>query len=203
MQMVERIAFGRFRASLALLLCASLLLSGAAVAQKDKKKKKDAPASDSTPPPVAVPDEQVIEVEISEMLGAWQIGDTERLHKYYADDVSVVSGAWEPPVVGWANFLASYQKLRARMQQLRKDRQNTLVRVHGNFAWACYQWDFAGIVDGQPATARGQTSLIFEKRNGRWVIVHDHTSVVQMGQPTPAPPGAPPSTPPQSNPLLP
>lgn len=169
----------RFCATLAMLLCASLLLCGTTAAQKDKKKKKEASTSE-TKAPSPLPDEQQIEFDISEMLGGWQTGDVERMHKHYADDVSVVSGAWEPPVYGWANYLTSYQRLRARMEGVRKDRQNTLVRVNGNFAWACFQWDFEARVDGQQMMARGQSTLVFEKRSGAWLIVHDHTSLVQM-----------------------
>ena len=183
----ENCLCGAWRGPLAFLLCATLFTGSAALAQKDKKKKKEAPASESGASPVPVREEQAIDLAISEMLGAWQIGDSERLHKYYADDVSVVSGAWEPPVVGWPNFLASYQKLQARMRGIRKDRENTYVRVQGNFAWVCFQWDFSGAVDGQPMAARGQTTLVMEKRNGNWLIVHDHTSVIQTTQPAARP----------------
>jgi ketosteroid isomerase-like protein len=184
----------RVRALLAVLLSGCVFLAGAtpAGAQKDKKKKKDDPSAQTPPTPVAS-DESQIDILISEMLGAWQIGDVERLHKAYADDVSAVSGVWAPPVLGWANLLTEFQKQRARMQQVRMDRDNTLVRVNGAFAWACYQWDFSGIVDGQQMSARGQTSLILEKRAGRWVIVHNHTSLIQAA--TQAWQGAPPATP--------
>src|SRR5437899_3977272 len=64
------------------------------------------------------------------MLGAWQIGDVEMLHKYYADDVTVVSGAWEPPLVGWANYLRAYQSQRERMTAGRLDRNNTRSEEH-------------------------------------------------------------------------
>lgn len=179
------------RAMSLIFLCSCILLAGAtpASAQKDKKKKKNEAATQAPPSPVS--DEEQINTLISEMLGAWQVGDAERLHKAYADDITVVSGAWQPPVMGWANFLADYQKQRARMQQVRMDRENTLVRVNGNFGWACYQWDFSGVVDGQQMGARGQTSLILEKRGGRWLIVHNHTSLIQaVTQPAQATPGA-------------
>jgi ketosteroid isomerase-like protein len=183
----------RLRTLFLIFLCGCILLAGAtpAAAQKDKKKKKvTTPAETSLAPP-ALPDEQQIDIAISEMLGAWQLGDAERLHKAYADDVSVVSGAWQAPLIGWVNFFAEYQKQRARVQQVRMDRENTYVRVTGNFAWACYQWEFSGVVDGQQSGARGQTSLIFEKRNGNWVIVHNHTSLIQsVSQPVQAPPAA-------------
>jgi ketosteroid isomerase-like protein len=160
--------------------------SPASAQQKDKKKKNAPKAADNTPI-IPLGDEQQIDYTISEMLGAWQIGDIEKLHKDYADDVSVVNGIWAPPIFGWASYLASYQQQHAHMQQVRLDRLNTYFKLSGNFAWACYQWDFSAVVDGQPSAARGQTTLIMEKRNGRWVIVHNHTSLVQSSQPaTPA-----------------
>ena len=167
--------------------CISLL----AAQQKDKKKKKDStPATDSSNTLIPMSDEQQIDYMLSEMLGAWQLGDIEKLHKDYADDVSVVNGSWAPPVIGWTSYLAIYQQQRARMQQVRMDRLNTYIKVNGATGWACYQWDFAAIVDGQPVSAQGQVTVVLEKRNNRWVIVHNHTSLVQNLQPA-APANAP------------
>ncbi len=181
---------------LAAVLCVAYA-SLAGAQQRDKKKKKDAPSTDATPM-IPMSDEAQIDYMISEMLGAWQVGDIDKLHKDYADDVSVVNGAWGPPVIGWANFLAAYRQQRALMQQVRVDRSNTYFKVGGGFAWACYQWDFSATVDGQPSAARGQTTLVMEKRNNHWVIVHNHTSLVQTDQPAP-PASAPPTTPAQSS----
>ncbi|MGB2679049.1 MAG: nuclear transport factor 2 family protein [Candidatus Acidiferrum sp.] len=172
--------------SLFLILAFSLALATTAAAQK-KKKKDDTPPPASTSNTMAMPDEQRIDYLISEMLGAWQVGDVDKLHKCIADDVSVVNGFWAPPVIGWENYLASYKSQRLRTQQVRLDRTNTLIRLAGKFAWASYQWDFSAVVDGQPDAAQGQTTLIFEKRGDDWVVVHNHTSLVQASQPvTPA-----------------
>jgi len=180
-----------------LFLLLSLTLASTANAQKKKKK------NDTTPnPPTAVmlPDEQRIDNAVGEMLGAWQLGDIEKLHSHYADDVDVVNGMWAPPVVGWPNYLASYQSQRARAQQVRLDRSNTLIRLapSNNVAWASYQWEFTAVVDGVPSSAFGHTTLVFEKRNDNWLIVHNHTSLVQATQaaaPATPPPAATPPKP--------
>ena len=185
----------------ALLFCLSLFLSLAlastASAQK-KKKKDDTPATPAAT--MSTPEEQKIDNAIGEMLGAWQLGDIEKLHAHYADDVDVVNGMWAPPVVGWPNYLMSYQSQRARSQQVRLDRSNTLIRLApgGGAAWACYQWEFSAVVDGSPTSAFGQTTLIFEKRNDVWLIVHNHTSLIQASQgnaPQTQPPAAAPAKP--------
>jgi ketosteroid isomerase-like protein len=183
-----------------LLLAFSALLVSGAFAQK-KKKPMDAAQEQAATQAVSdsmvqkLPDQEKVDYVISEMLGAWQIGDIEKLHKNIGDDIIVVNGMWAPPVVGWNNYLASYQAQRARTQQIRMDRMNTLIRVNGNTASACYQWDFAAVVDGLQSGARGQTTLLLEKRAEKWIIILNHTSIVDNGSHTttvsPAQPPAP------------
>jgi ketosteroid isomerase-like protein len=166
-----------------------------AAAQKEKKKKPDNTVpSDGAKLLSSMTDEQQIDYTLSDMLGAWQLGDIEKLHKDYADDVSIVNGSWAPPILGWTSYLAVYQQQRTRMQQVRMDRTNTYIKVSGTVAWACYQWDFAGVVDGQQAESQGQTTLVLEKRSGRWVIVHNHTSLAARAPQT-APASAPTAVP--------
>lgn len=179
-------------AALFLLTCVS-----PAVGQKDKKKKKDQTSQkDSAKALITLTDEQQIDYMLSEMLGAWQLGDVEKLHATYADDVSLVSGAWAPPVFGWTKYLADFQQQHARMQQVRMDRSNTYIKVNGNMGWACYQWDFAATVDGRTVESKGQTTVVVEKRNNHWIIVHNHTSLAPVPQ-QPAPSNPPPTQPQQ------
>ena len=181
------------RALLALITAVFVLVSAAPVAaQKDKKKKTDQSATDSSKLAFPLTDEQQIDYMLSEMLGAWQLGDIEKMHAKYSDDVSMVNGSWAPPVIGWTNYLAIYQQQRARMQQVRLERSNTYIKVSGNMGWACYQWDFSGLVDGQPVQSQGHTTVVVQKQGDHWIIVHNHTSQV---------PGAPPSLPANAPPL--
>jgi len=175
-----------WRSLLSLIACIAIFLSVAlpASSQKEKKKKKEANAAE-THTTIPMPDEQQIDYKISEVLGAWQLGDVDRLQQDYADDAVFVSGVWAPPIFGWSNYLPVYQQQHARTQQVRLDRVNTFIKVSGTVAWACYQWDFSGSVDGQPMTSRGQTTLVFEKRNDHWLIVHNHTSAAQDAPATP------------------
>jgi ketosteroid isomerase-like protein len=172
-----------------LLVSALSLTCVSPAAQKEKKKKPDASQSaDSSKMLIPLTDEQQIDYTLSEMLGAWQLGDVEKLRSDYADDVVVVNGSWAPPVFGWNNYLAVYQQQRTRMERVRMDRLNTYIKVSGTVGWVCYQWDFEGIVDGQPMQSQGQTSLVLEKRNNHWVIAMNHTSV------SPRPPQAAPAS---------
>jgi ketosteroid isomerase-like protein len=175
-----------------LLALSALALTCVTPAAAQKKKKSEPPPSkDSSKTLVPLNDEQQIDYLLSDMMGAWQLGDVEKLHADYADDVATVSGgSWAPPIIGWTNYLAFYQQQRAHMQQVRLDRSNTYIKVSGTVAWACYQWDFVGVVDGQQTESQGQTTVVLEKRNNHWVIVLNHTSL-----PPRAPQTAPASAP--------
>jgi uncharacterized protein (TIGR02246 family) len=176
--------------SLKFLLLGALLFFVAVSPVAAQKKKKNAPPTADSASVVPLPDEQQVDFVISEMLGAWQLNDTERMHKDYAEDVVVVQGVYAQPVLGWTNYLASYQASRQRMNRVRLDRANTYIKVDGNVAWACYQWDFAAVVDEQTSTAQGQTTLVLQKRGGKWLIVLNHTSLV-----SPTPTNTPANTP--------
>jgi ketosteroid isomerase-like protein len=162
----------------------------AARPQKDAMQKqstqKDAAQKDTTPllPPT---DEQAVDMAITDMLGAWQIGDVELLRKHYAENVLVVSGVWEPPLIGRDKYIEAYQRQRTRVHDAQINRSNTFLRVNGNVAWAVYQWVFTGEVDGQPTGYRGDTTLVFEKQGGQWLIMTNHTSIASLPEAAPAP----------------
>ena len=103
-----------YGAVVALLLCAAIFFGSAGIVgaqdNKKNKNKKDAPAPTNATPSMS--EEQQIDYQISTMLGAWQVGDVEKLHTTYSDDVVFVSGNWAPPVVGWANYSTMYQQQR-------------------------------------------------------------------------------------------
>jgi ketosteroid isomerase-like protein len=189
--LASRFADQTARKIILLLLVSALSLTCVSPAAAQKKKKTEPPPStDSSKMLVALTDEQQIDYTLSEMLGAWQLGDIEKLRKDYADDVAIVNGSWAPPILGWTNYLAVYQQQRARMQQVRMDRSNTYIKVSGTVGWACYQWDFAAVVDGRQTESQGQTTVVLEKRNNHWVIVLNHTSLAPR-VPQTVPPSAP------------
>jgi len=119
-----------------------------------------------------------LDQDIGKMLAAWQLGNIDEMHKYYADDATWVSGAYAPPIMGWDNYVAAYKQEIKRISGGQLIRRNTNFFHYNNTAWACYQWEFDANVDGRPTTTRGQTTLVFVKSGSRWLIVHNHTSQV-------------------------
>jgi uncharacterized protein (TIGR02246 family) len=161
--------------ALAAMLCGPALVYG----QKQKSsKKKDKDADASTSASSLLPENQAIDLLVSQMLGAWQAGDADGVHKFYAEDVTVVSGAWEPPVFGWANYARAYQAQIARTSVPRLERTNSYIKVMGDMAMVTYQWQFLGNVDGKRTQAFGHTTLVLKKTAGNWLIVLNHTSAI-------------------------
>jgi len=197
--MILRGAWARSMAA----VIAILLLSSAASAQK-KKKQKEPPVDTSPMPAVPVPASDQIDHNIGQMLGAFQAGDIEAMHKYFSDNAVFVRATYEPPVIGWQNYAALMQQQRAAFQGgMGIIRRNTNVFIHGDTAWACYQWQFDSLYQGKPYTARGQTTLVFTKAGEDWLIVHNHTSqicdasICEQMQPQPAPQNPPAAAPPK------
>src|SRR5580693_78815 len=120
-----------------------LLISSGAWGQKNKNKKPDTTPIQGIPLPVS----DQIDHDIGEMLGAFQVGNIEAMHKYYSDNATFVSGAFAPPILGWQNYAAGYQQQRAAFQGSQVVRRNTNIFVHGDVAWASYQWEYSSVLN--------------------------------------------------------
>jgi ketosteroid isomerase-like protein len=121
-----------------------LMASSATWGQKNKNKKSD----NSPMPSITLPASDEIDRDIGEMLGAFQVGNIEAMHKYYSDNATFVSGAFAPPILGWQNYAAGYQQQRAAFQGSQVVRRNTNIFVHGDVAWASYQWEYSSVLNG-------------------------------------------------------
>jgi uncharacterized protein (TIGR02246 family) len=168
----------RMRSVAILALVATLCGAGFVYGQNKKNKQKGADAGASVSAASLMPENQAIDLLVSQMLGAWQAGDADAMRKFYADDIMVISGAWEPPLMGWANYARAYQAQFARTSGSRLERTNSYLKMMGDTAWVTYQWQFLGNVDGKRTQAFGHTTLVLQKRAGNWLIVLNHTSAI-------------------------
>ena len=129
----------------------------------------------------------VIEV-LQQEAAAFEKGDVEALNKFWANDewVSVFeSGSAD---IGWANYRDHH--LIPEMKEL-KNTKHVLsdIRVHvaGKTAWATFKYALAGDIKDRHIDVNGLGTAVLEERNGRWLIVHRHTSARRRAPaPTPA-----------------
>jgi ketosteroid isomerase-like protein len=164
-------------AVLIIILITALLSAGGLAGQNKKKKNSNSTDAPVAALPLAAPDQ--IERNIGEMLAAFQLGNADVMRKYYSDNMTFVrSGAYEPPIIGWASYAEEYKHDWPSFQGMQIVRRNTLISTHQDFAWATYQWEFSSMVDGKPFTADGQTTLVFNKVGDNWLIVLNHTSQI-------------------------
>lgn len=155
-----------------ILAAALAALVGLAAGGKTQKKQKKTPA-----PIVKMQVADQINRNIGEMLGAWQVGNVEAMHRYYANNATWVSGAYQPPIAGWQNYVAAYQQERKQIRGVQLVTRNMNIFHDGNVAWACYQWElYYSLTNGITTSARGQTTLVLVLTAGQWLIVHNHTS---------------------------
>lgn len=176
----------------------TLAVSSGAWAGQKKKQPKEPQQSAQAQPVVSLPVAEQIDHDIGEVLAGFQLGDVELMHKHYADNATFVRGSYDPPVTSWQDYAALYNQQRAGFQGMQLIRRNTLIFTHGDAAWACYQWEFSSQFNGRPYSARGQTTLVFNKVGQNWLIVHNHTSEVypqaaQVQPPTGQPPARTPA----------
>ena len=139
-------------------------------------------------------EEQQIEETIAAVVKAYSSGDYDTLGRYYAPEVTVVPGDYSPTLSGWTTVEPRYRQAHAAFGHIELARENTKIARRGKLAWASYQWRLAGVRGQELLEVQGHTTLVLEKRDGRWLIVHNHTSLV----PTAAEPPKPVATPPQS-----
>jgi ketosteroid isomerase-like protein len=161
------------------------LTCNSSIAQKNKNSKNNSQQQgDSNPVPAPVgSDADQIEEDIGQMLAAFQLGNVELMHKYYSDSVTFVSGDFAPPIIGWQNYVPLYERQKAAFASMQLVRRNTIIFPHGDVAWAMYQWEFSALLNGVPYDLRGQTTLVFNKVAGNWLIVHNHTSSIPTQTP--------------------
>ncbi len=135
--------------------------------------------------------EKAVRKVLEQEAAAFEKGDVEALNKFWANDewVSVFESGGAD--IGWANYRDHH--LIPEMKEL-KNTKHTLsdirVRVAGKTAWATFKYSLAGDLKERRIDVNGLGTAVLEERNGRWLIVHRHTSARRRA-PVPVPAASP------------
>jgi len=132
--------------------------------------------------------EKAVREVLEQEAAAFAKGDVPALNKFWANDewVSVFESGGAD--IGWANYRDHH--LIPEMKEL-KNTKHTLsdikVRVAGKTAWATFKYSLSGDLKERHIDVNGIGTAVLEERNGRWLIVHRHTSARRRAPaPTPA-----------------
>ncbi len=121
-----------------------------------------------------------------EFNAAWERRDPAFIDRYYAHDSTGVFFFERRQLLGWPRVDTLYRNMFANAARGRvRSLYDVLdVGARGDVGWLAANFRLEVIeASGDTTVDEGRQSLVFERREGRWVVVHRHTSFQ-------APPGA-------------
>ena len=105
---------------------------------------------------------------------------------YNSRDPARLSAAYAPDAVFWGTTMksiaatpagiAEYFKNAAKSPDARVAIGEHHVRVYDNVAFNAGHYTFSNVRDGKPTSTPARFTFVFERRDGRWVMVHQHSS---------------------------
>lgn len=116
---------------------------------------------------------------MQKIIAAWNTDDPANAARFYdksSDDVFFDITPLE--YRGWAAYEAGVKQQFAGFENL-KFKLNNDEKVHhaGSTAWATATWEADGkMKNGNKVSLEGRWTVIWEKKAGKWLIVHEHFS---------------------------
>lgn len=120
-----------------------------------------------------------LRTRLQQVMNAWSSMDPENAAKYYANDADLVFFDLTPlQYKGWDEYYLGARKLFANYQEVSiRLRQDAQVHWKGDMAYATAIWDvYASKADGAKEQLALRWTLILERRDGDWLVVHQHVS---------------------------
>jgi ketosteroid isomerase-like protein len=146
-----------------------VLMLGLSVSAFCTAKKAGAKMADASAPDKAY---------LQKVLDGWSSLDPADARKFYAhgpgtffDVTPLRYNSWEEYESGVRKLLTNYQSIKLTLND------DAAVHVHGDMAWAAATIKEDSVLHtGRHEMATMRWTVIFERQNGQWLIVHDHTS---------------------------
>lgn len=136
-------------------------------------------------------EEKLIREVLTQNTSAFANNDLATLDKIWANDEAVTVFENGHANYGWLdyrnNHLAPEMK---EMKNIKYASSDMKVKVEGKMAWATFKYTISGDSDGKHFDSGGLGTVVLEKRDGKWRIVHWHSSAPRRApaaQPSPSP----------------
>lgn len=110
---------------------------------------------------------------------AWERRDPAFIDAYYAHDPDGVFFFERRQLLGWPKVDSLYQAMFASAARgdVRSGFDVLDVRARGDVAWVAANFRLEVVEPaGDTTVDEGRQTVVFERRDGRWVVVHRHTS---------------------------
>jgi ketosteroid isomerase-like protein len=109
----------------------------------------------------------------------WQKGDLRLLGGVYANDARLTA-YWPDPtrpsrLESWPTILESLKDIFGLISGMNLEFNERQIDIYGTCAVLTTHWIWHEPAD--PVFARGRATFIFKKDGGKWLIVHEHSSV--------------------------
>jgi ketosteroid isomerase-like protein len=109
----------------------------------------------------------------------WQKGDLSLLGGVYANDVRLTA-YWPDPtrpsrLESWTTVRESLKDIFARIHGMDLEFQERQIDIYGTCAVLTSHWTWHDPAD--PIFDHGRATFVFKKDGGKWLIVHEHSSV--------------------------
>jgi len=121
---------------------------------------------------------------IDRYYSAWSSLDPNKAAPLYAKDADLVFYDIAPlKYTGWTEYDQGVRKIFSGFETLKVTPNSDLkVTRRGNIAWTTVTFHIsAKLKSGSPMEAEGRHTVIWERRYGKWLIVHEHFSAPLPG----------------------
>lgn len=110
---------------------------------------------------------------------AYESGKLTTVDSLFSDSLTVFDG--DQIISGRASYIDYLESQIGALDDRRIRLRDITVKAARNSAWATYGFTCEGTRDGEPIEVRGVGTMILQRSQNRWQIVHIHTSVTQEG----------------------
>jgi len=125
------------------------------------------------------PEAKAVNAAFDRYVLGWQKGDIEMLSTSYSHDVRMTA-YWPDPVhplriEGWDTLRKNLVEVFDLIKRMDLDFDQRKIDVYGEAAVLTTRWTWRR--PSNPFFEHGRGTFIFKKEAGKWVIVHEHSSV--------------------------